>query len=224
MAGNTDQSSHWARTAGSPFHSDGVTRTYYISADRVIWDYAPRHRNEITGRPFDQVADTYVKSGPARIGSRYLKCLYRAYTNASFRHPKRRPGRRAVPRAAGPGHPGPGRRHDQGRLPQHLPICRERSSARGFLSVSKRRWPVALLCARRSPLLAADHNTCDDGRGRRHRRLCSAHVCRRYTAPPRCSCHMAERAPMPGGQLASPMDELQRCRGARGDRRICPIR
>ena len=86
-----DQSTHWAQTAGQPFHTDGVTRTYYIGADQVVWDYAPRHRNEITGRPFDPVADTYVKSGPARIGSRYLKCLYRAYTDASFRHLKPRP-------------------------------------------------------------------------------------------------------------------------------------
>ena len=86
-----DPSSHWAQTAGQPFQSDGVTRTYYIGADPVVWDYAPRHRNEITGRPFDAVADTYVKSGPGRIGSRYVKCLYRAYAGASFRHLKRRP-------------------------------------------------------------------------------------------------------------------------------------
>ena len=47
------------------FHSDGTTRTYYIAADQVVWDYAPKGRNEITGKPFDDVADTYVKSGRA---------------------------------------------------------------------------------------------------------------------------------------------------------------
>ena len=46
----------------------------------MVWDYAPDGRNEITGKPFDQVADTYVKSGVGRIGSKYVKCLYRGYT------------------------------------------------------------------------------------------------------------------------------------------------
>jgi len=75
---------HWAATQGAPFHSDGVTRTYYISADPVVWNYAPDGRNDTTGKPFDEVADTYVRSGPGRIGSSYLKCLYRGYTDASF--------------------------------------------------------------------------------------------------------------------------------------------
>ena len=29
------------RVGGGAFHSDGTTRTYYISADQVDWDYAP---------------------------------------------------------------------------------------------------------------------------------------------------------------------------------------
>jgi hypothetical protein len=76
--------SYWGDVSGSAFHSDGVTRTYYISADPVVWDYAPDGRNEITGKPFDDVANTYVGSGPGLIGSRYVKCLYRGYTDASF--------------------------------------------------------------------------------------------------------------------------------------------
>jgi manganese oxidase len=86
MAGAT----YWRDVAGAPFRSDGVTRTYYVSADRVVWDYAPTGRNQITGEPFDEVADTYVKSGPGRIGSKYLKCIYRGYTDRSFRHRVRR--------------------------------------------------------------------------------------------------------------------------------------
>jgi hephaestin len=87
----SDQSEHWRATEGAAFVSDGVTRTYYISADQVVWDYAPKGRNEITGRPFDRIADTYVKSGRGRIGSRYLKCLYRGYTDATFTHLRPRP-------------------------------------------------------------------------------------------------------------------------------------
>ena len=77
---------YWNEVGGAPFVSDGVTRTYYISADLVTWDYAPDGKNEMTGKPFDHVADTYVKTGPGRIGSRYLKCLYRGYSDSSFKH------------------------------------------------------------------------------------------------------------------------------------------
>jgi len=83
--------SYWQDVSGGGFQSDGVTRTYYISADKVVWDYAPQGTNEITGKPFDDVADTYVKSGPGRIGSRYVKCLYRGYTDATFGHRITRP-------------------------------------------------------------------------------------------------------------------------------------
>jgi FtsP/CotA-like multicopper oxidase with cupredoxin domain len=87
MQGNA----YWAAVGGGAFHSDGVTRTYYISADEVVWDYAPDHRNEITGKPFDRAADTYVASGRGRIGSRYVKCLYRGYTGATFQKLESRP-------------------------------------------------------------------------------------------------------------------------------------
>ncbi len=62
--------SYWGAVAGGAFRSTGVTRTYYIGADEVVWDYAPEGRNEITGEPFDEAADTLVRSGPGRIGSR----------------------------------------------------------------------------------------------------------------------------------------------------------
>ena len=94
-----DLITHWAQTAGA-FHSDGVTRTYYISADEVVWDYAPDGRNEITGKPFDRVADTYVASGVGRIGSRYVKCLYRGYTDAHLPAPAEAARRRGLPRAS----------------------------------------------------------------------------------------------------------------------------
>src|SRR6266498_3109325 len=60
------------------------TRTYYIAADKVVWDYAPAGTNLITGQPFGDVENTYVASGPGRIGSKYVKCLYRGYTDAGF--------------------------------------------------------------------------------------------------------------------------------------------
>lgn len=82
-AGTTD---YWKQVAGRPFHPSGTVRTYYVGADEVVWDYAPRGRNEITGKPFDDVAGVFVGHGPQRIGTRYVKCLYRQYTDGTFRH------------------------------------------------------------------------------------------------------------------------------------------
>lgn len=91
MAGMaTAGAAHWNQVAGGGFRSDGTTRTYYIGADELVWNYASAGYNRITGKPFDEVADTYVKSGPGRIGSRYIKCLYRGYTDAKFRHLQQR--------------------------------------------------------------------------------------------------------------------------------------
>jgi len=69
----------------------GVTRTYFIAADEVVWDYAPLGFNNITGQPFDDAANVFVQNGPDRIGSKYIKALYREYTDASFLHLKPRP-------------------------------------------------------------------------------------------------------------------------------------
>ena len=89
MSGNG--AGYWNAVGGGPFVSDGVTRTYYVSADLVVWDYAPDGKNDITGEPFDAVADTYVRTGPGRIGSRNLKCLYRGYSDAAFDQLEARP-------------------------------------------------------------------------------------------------------------------------------------
>jgi FtsP/CotA-like multicopper oxidase with cupredoxin domain len=66
------------------------TRVYYVSADTVRWNYAPDGKNEITGEPFTEQEQTYVKRGVHRIGSVYYKSLYREYTDATFTHLKAR--------------------------------------------------------------------------------------------------------------------------------------
>ncbi len=71
--------------------SGGVTRHYSISADPVAWDYAPHGRNDISGRPFGDRENVFVKHGPGRIGSTYEKCLYRGYTDESFGTRQHRP-------------------------------------------------------------------------------------------------------------------------------------
>jgi manganese oxidase len=62
----------------------GVTRVFYIAADQVEWNYAPDGRDDITGQPFDETAAVFTAAGPDRIGSTYLKSLYREYTDDTF--------------------------------------------------------------------------------------------------------------------------------------------
>jgi manganese oxidase len=68
----------------------GKVRDSFVAADEVKWNYAPLGLNAITGKPFDDVADTYVKAGRDRIGSTYTKCLYHGYTDATFAQQLRR--------------------------------------------------------------------------------------------------------------------------------------
>src|SRR4051794_13968351 len=44
------------------------TRTYYIGADSVPWNYAPDGKNDITGEPWDDVAGTFTRPRAGRGG------------------------------------------------------------------------------------------------------------------------------------------------------------
>jgi hephaestin len=85
----TTQHDHGA--AAQVAAAGGVLRTYYIAADDVLWDYAPDGTNDITGKPFTEEEQTFTLNGPNRVGHRYWKSLYRAYTDASFTHLVPRP-------------------------------------------------------------------------------------------------------------------------------------
>lgn len=60
----------------------GTTRTYYLAADPIDWDYAPAGKNLCNGKPFDEDAQLYTSKG---IGSKYKKAVYRQYTDDSFK-------------------------------------------------------------------------------------------------------------------------------------------
>lgn len=62
----------------------GQTRVYYIAADEVKWDFAPTGINQITGKPFDDVANVYMENGKDRIGKVSLKAIYREYADTTF--------------------------------------------------------------------------------------------------------------------------------------------
>jgi hephaestin len=59
------------------------TRTYYIAADLVEWNYAPSGFNQIVDQPFGEAEAIFVNTGPG-IGLRYTKALYREYTDSTF--------------------------------------------------------------------------------------------------------------------------------------------
>lgn len=80
----------------------GKTRTYYVAADEVTWNYAPSGRDEAMGMPFDSIDKTYTENGPHRIGSVYKKAVYREYTDGSFTTLKKRPADEAYLGMMGP--------------------------------------------------------------------------------------------------------------------------
>ncbi len=66
------------------------TRTYYIAADEVAWDYDPGGRDEIAGRPYADSA--FFATAAARpVSTIYQKVLYREYTDSTFQTLKPRP-------------------------------------------------------------------------------------------------------------------------------------
>jgi FtsP/CotA-like multicopper oxidase with cupredoxin domain len=77
------------QTAEKP--GGGHVRTYYVAADEIEWDYAPTGMDGMTGKPFEGYAKVHTERGPHRIGTKYLKAVYREYTDDAFRTLKPRP-------------------------------------------------------------------------------------------------------------------------------------
>ncbi|KAG0170661.1 hephaestin-like 1 [Apophysomyces sp. BC1015] len=70
----------------------GQTRIYYIAAEETTWDYVPNQKDMIHGLSLpDSPAHTKLISSSTTIGSKYIKALYREYTDASFTVLKPRP-------------------------------------------------------------------------------------------------------------------------------------
>ncbi|KZM24232.1 uncharacterized protein EKO05_0005797 [Ascochyta rabiei] len=67
----------------SNFHFSGNVRRYYIAAEEVEWDYAPTGWDNWLGVPFNLSARAQY-SGYTQYGTKWLKALYRGYTDASF--------------------------------------------------------------------------------------------------------------------------------------------
>ncbi len=68
-----------------------ATRTYYIAAEEVEWDYAPTGSNRAAGRPFDDMENFWMAPSAERVGRVYRKAIYREYADATFSTRKPRP-------------------------------------------------------------------------------------------------------------------------------------
>lgn len=70
----------------------GVTRTYYVAAEEVDWDYAPADSDLTMGRPL-RPAVFAITNAPPVMARVMRKAVYREYTDSSFTTLKPRPSR-----------------------------------------------------------------------------------------------------------------------------------
>lgn len=88
--GNNATAAEVAGNAASAAGGEGVTRTYYVAAEEVAWNYAPGG-NAISHNPLDLVdSDVWTKRGPAHEPPAFRKVVYHEYTDATFATPKKR--------------------------------------------------------------------------------------------------------------------------------------
>ncbi|XP_059912863.1 ferroxidase HEPHL1 isoform X2 [Gadus macrocephalus] len=73
--------------AGDSSQPTGVVRQYYVAAEEVTWDYGPSgldNINMINLTNSQSPSELYFGRTAGRIGGRYLKAVFRAYTDSTF--------------------------------------------------------------------------------------------------------------------------------------------
>ena len=65
--------------AGAP-----MTRTYYVAADELEWDYAPAGKNLVSDAAWNEVQLPFVTAGDMHVGRLARKAIYREYTDSTF--------------------------------------------------------------------------------------------------------------------------------------------
>eukprot|EP01083_Nonionella_stella_P225687 802093_1 len=74
-------------------YNTAAERVYYIACVEVEWDYAPSGKNLVSGEritPGSEESIWLIGNGVDRIGSKYIKALYREYTDNCFTTQKTR--------------------------------------------------------------------------------------------------------------------------------------
>jgi len=69
--------------------ASGITRTIYLAAEEVEWNYAPYNINNCTGLPFGEAESIFMigenqEEGNGHIGSIYHKRIWKEYTDATY--------------------------------------------------------------------------------------------------------------------------------------------
>jgi FtsP/CotA-like multicopper oxidase with cupredoxin domain len=66
-----------------------TSRTFYIAAEEVLWNYGPTGINFLTLHPLDEdpLSAPFFARSPDRIGGTYLKARYIQYTDETFETP-----------------------------------------------------------------------------------------------------------------------------------------
>jgi len=80
-----------AAGCGAATSKGGVTRTYYVAANEVVWDYAPTDSNQIMGRGWEGFDREVMIPAADRIGHKFKKAIYQEYTDSTFTTLKPRP-------------------------------------------------------------------------------------------------------------------------------------
>ena len=57
------QGNYWDDVGGARWEPSGTTRTYYVRAEEVVWDYAPQGKNVLHDRPFSEEESVFVEVG-----------------------------------------------------------------------------------------------------------------------------------------------------------------
>ncbi|KAM8835976.1 ferroxidase HEPHL1 [Synchiropus picturatus] len=71
--------------------SGGTVRTYYLAAEKLLWDYAPSGKDLIRNGSLTEpgsASEVFFSSDGGKLGGRYHKVVYREYTDQSFSSPK----------------------------------------------------------------------------------------------------------------------------------------
>ena len=84
FAGCVSRPAESGQAPSSPPTGTGKTRTYYVAAEDVAWDYAPAGTNRITGAAFEGDAALFAAPSQMGLGRVYKKSVFREYTDATF--------------------------------------------------------------------------------------------------------------------------------------------
>jgi FtsP/CotA-like multicopper oxidase with cupredoxin domain len=82
---------HPAKRAQAEPASAPHVRTYYIAAEEVPWDYAPKKIDVMMNQKFDGYSKVFTEHADNRIGCTYKKAVFHEYTDGSFTTLKPRP-------------------------------------------------------------------------------------------------------------------------------------